>query len=92
MARHQSPIEIKPKEERYKRFNFSELTKKPFVDRSKQPSPKHFVNPEFEVAIDQLSHAERGFRREESTIVGFGPGMIGPLLGNTGRRGKSIRV
>lgn len=51
------------------------------------------IHPELDTRpIDQLSHAEKAFRREENTIVGFGPGMAASLLGNTARRSKHLRI
>lgn len=42
--------------------------------------------------FDPSSHAERAFAREENSIVGFGPGMGGALIGNNSRRGTSIMI
>lgn len=42
--------------------------------------------------MDPNSHAERAFVKEENSIVGFGPGMGGALMGNTSRRGTSIMI
>jgi hypothetical protein len=40
---------------------------------------------------DPTSHAERAFVREEASIVGFGVGVGGMVIGNN-RRGHSIMI
>jgi len=83
------PIE---KERQVVRFNLSTLAKKPAEgDMFNKTLSSIYVKHDL-VPCEQLTHVERAFRRDENTIVGFGQGMIGPLLGNTARRGKSIRI
>ena len=101
ILKQNSPPKAAKHEEKNTLLNLSELKNKSAWDRKtekinsfphKLDNLYETIIPGLDVPIKHLSHAEKAFRREENSIVGFGLGMAAPLLGNTAWRSKNIRI